>query len=58
MKFSKLNVTRSLLSDSILGKYAVAWRHDNLMNENYQVGGLDLLWLLLRNCDWFMVEGV
>ena len=54
----KINVTRSLLSNSILSKDAVAWRHGNLMNENYQVGGLDLLWILLRNCDWFMVEGV
>ena len=32
----------------------------NLMNENYQVGSLDLpvLWILLQNCDQFMVEGV
>ena len=51
----KINVTRLLLSNSILSKDAVAWRHGNLMNENYQVGGLDLLWILLRNCDWFMV---
>ena len=54
----KINVTRSLLSNSILSEDAVAWRHGNLMNENYQVGALDLLWILLRNCDWFMVEGV
>ena len=30
----------------------------SLMNENYQVIRLDLPWILLRNCEWFMGEGM